>query len=136
MAMNYLGIKYWVWEAENCINRNEVIKTWSMWIRVWQRRDMLYISTSDNVEIRRLIRLKRKNKHSNGKYLSPDDNWNTFYHQVPTRRPDLLLIHKKKKTCHLVDFAVSTDLRMKMKDSKQTNTCIFPRTGKNCGTWR
>ena len=27
-------------------------------------------------------------------------------HPIPFRRPDLILIHKKKRTCHQVDFAV------------------------------
>ena len=39
-------------------------------------------------------------------------------HQIPTRKSDLMLINKKKKTCHLVDFAVSADHNMKIKKRK------------------
>ena len=37
------------------------------------------------------------------------------------RRPDLVLINKKKRTCHLVDFAVPVDHRVKVKESKKIN---------------
>ena len=40
-------------------------------------------------------------------------------HPIPTRRPDLILINKKKMICHLVDFVVPTDHRMKIKDRKR-----------------
>ena len=34
-----------------------------------------------------------------------------------TRQPDLIIINKKKRTCRIVDFAVPTDLRIKLKES-------------------
>ena len=38
--------------------------------------------------------------------------------QIPARRPDLVLINQKKRTCHPVDFAVLVGHRMKIKQSK------------------
>ena len=38
-------------------------------------------------------------------------------HQIEARRPDLVLINKKKKTCDLVDFAILADRRQKINDS-------------------
>ncbi len=46
--------------------------------------------------------------------------WNTEIqtsHTILTRRPDLVLI-KKKRTCHSEAFAVSTAHRVKMQESK------------------
>ena len=42
-------------------------------------------------------------------------------HQIPARRPDLVLIDKKRNTCHLMDFAVPADHRIKMKESEKIN---------------
>ena len=36
-------------------------------------------------------------------------------HLMPARKPDLVLINKKKRICHQVDFGISADHRMKMK---------------------
>ena len=35
---------------------------------------------------------------------------------IPARRPDLLIINKKKRTCKIVDFAVPADHRIKLKE--------------------
>ena len=40
-------------------------------------------------------------------------------HPILTRRLDLLLISKKKRTCNLVDFAVPEDHGMKIKESEK-----------------
>ena len=37
---------------------------------------------------------------------------------LSTRRPDLMLINKKKRIDHLMDSAVSVDHRVKMKENK------------------
>ena len=37
-------------------------------------------------------------------------------HLITARRPDLVLINKKKRTCHIVDFAVPADHRVKLKE--------------------
>ena len=37
-------------------------------------------------------------------------------HLIPARRPDLIIINKKKRTCKIVDFAVSADHRIKLKE--------------------
>ena len=39
-------------------------------------------------------------------------------HQIPARKPDLI-INKKKRTCKIVDFAVSADHRIKLKESEK-----------------
>ena len=40
-------------------------------------------------------------------------------HQISARRPDLIVIDKKKRTCKMVDFAVPADHRIKLKESKK-----------------
>ena len=40
-------------------------------------------------------------------------------HPILVRRPDLVLIHNKKRTCHLVDFAILTDKRVKIKENEK-----------------
>ena len=37
-------------------------------------------------------------------------------HLIPARKPDLIIINKKKRTCKIVDFAVSADYRIKLKE--------------------
>ena len=36
-------------------------------------------------------------------------------HLIPVRRPELIIINKKKRTCKIVDFAVPADHRIKLK---------------------
>ena len=60
-------------------------------------------------------------------------------HLISTRRPDLIIITKKKKkwNCKIVDFAVSADHRIKMKEwEKKDKYLDLARELKNCGTWR
>ena len=40
-------------------------------------------------------------------------------HQISTRRLDLIIINKKKKTCKIVDFAVPADHRIKLKECEK-----------------
>ena len=37
-------------------------------------------------------------------------------HLISARRPDLIIINKKKRTCKIVDFAVPVDNRIKLKE--------------------
>ena len=37
-------------------------------------------------------------------------------HLISARRPDLIIINKKKRTCKIVDFAVLADHRIKLKE--------------------
>ena len=37
-------------------------------------------------------------------------------HLIPARRPDLIIINKKKRTCKMVDFAIPADHRIKLKE--------------------
>ena len=38
---------------------------------------------------------------------------------ILVRRPDLMLINKKKRICNLVDFAIPADNRVKLKESEK-----------------
>ena len=40
-------------------------------------------------------------------------------HLIPARRPDLIIINKKKKICKIVDFAVPVDHRINLKVSEK-----------------
>ena len=40
-------------------------------------------------------------------------------HLISARRPDFIGINKKKRTCKIVDFAVSADLRTKLKEREK-----------------
>ena len=40
-------------------------------------------------------------------------------HQISARRPDLIIINKKKRTCKIVDFAIQADHRIKLKKCKK-----------------
>ena len=40
-------------------------------------------------------------------------------HLISARRPDLIIINKKKRTCKIVDFAVPADHRIKMKECEK-----------------
>ena len=40
-------------------------------------------------------------------------------HLISTKRPDLIIINKKKRTCKIVDFAVPADHRIKLKECEK-----------------
>ena len=40
-------------------------------------------------------------------------------HLISSRSPDLMIINKKKRTCEIVDFAVSADHRIKLKECEK-----------------
>ena len=40
-------------------------------------------------------------------------------HLISARRPDLIMINKKKRNCKIVDFAVPADHRIKLKESEK-----------------
>ena len=40
-------------------------------------------------------------------------------HLIPARRPDLIIINNKRKTCKIVDFAVPADYRIKLKECEK-----------------
>ena len=40
-------------------------------------------------------------------------------HLILTRRPDLIIINKKKRTCKIVNFAVPSDHRVKLKECEK-----------------
>ena len=40
-------------------------------------------------------------------------------HLIPTRRPDLIIINKRKRICKIVDFAVPVDHRINLKEREK-----------------
>ena len=59
-------------------------------------------------------------------------------HLILARRPDLIIINKKKKRiCKFVDFAVPADHRIKLKEyERKINTSTLQENWKNSGTLR
>ena len=53
-------------------------------------------------------------------------------HLIPIRRLDPELI--KKRICHLVDFAVPADYRVKIKENEKINSWILPESLKSYET--
>ena len=45
-------------------------------------------------------------------------------HLISTRRPDLIVINKKKRTCKIVDSAVLADLRIKLKEYEKEDSYL------------
>ena len=41
---------------------------------------------------------------------------------ISARRPDLVIVNKKKRTCWIEDFAVPEDHRVKIKESEKRNS--------------
>ena len=42
-------------------------------------------------------------------------------HLIPARRPDLIIINKRKRICKIVDFAVPVDHRINLKECEKKN---------------
>ena len=40
-------------------------------------------------------------------------------HLIPARRPDLIIINKRKRICKIVDFAVPADHRINLKERRE-----------------
>ena len=40
-------------------------------------------------------------------------------HRISARRPDLIIINEKERTCRIVDFAIPADHRVKLKESEK-----------------
>ena len=40
-------------------------------------------------------------------------------YRISARRPDLIIINKKERTCRILDFAVPVDHRVKLKDCEK-----------------
>ena len=45
-------------------------------------------------------------------------------HLIPARRPDLIIINKRKRICKTVDFAVPVDHRINLKESEKKDKYI------------
>ena len=56
-------------------------------------------------------------------------------HLIPTRRPDLIIINKRKRICKIDDFSVLADHRINLKEGEKKNKYLdLARELKNCGT--
>ena len=53
-------------------------------------------------------------------------------HLIFDRGPDLVLTNKEKRSCHLVDFAITTGNRMKIKENEKIDKILefYQRTKK------
>ncbi len=45
-------------------------------------------------------------------------------HRISARRPDLVIINKKKRPCKIVDFAISADHRIKLKEYEKKDNYL------------
>ena len=45
--------------------------------------------------------------------------WHTHRSPISARRPDLIIINKRKRTCKIVNFAVPADHRLKLKECEK-----------------
>ena len=64
------------------------------------------------------IKRKRTTTISTRRKLLWDFNIQTD-HLIPARRPDLIIINKRKRICKIVDFAVPADHRINLKESEK-----------------
>ena len=57
-------------------------------------------------------------------------------HLIPARRPDLIIINKRKRICKIADFAVPVDHRINLKEGEKKNKYLdlARELKKNCGT--
>ena len=54
-------------------------------------------------------------------------------HLIPTKRPDLVMVNKKKRTCLIMDFVVPRSHRLKSKENdKRDNYLDLARELKSC----
>ena len=58
---------------------------------------------------------------------------------ISARRPDLIIINQKKRTCRIVDFAVLTDCSIKLKENEKKDKYLYlarelKKTNKNSET--
>ena len=47
-------------------------------------------------------------------------------HLIPARRPDLIIINKKKRICKIINFTVPADHRIKLKESEKKDKYLNP----------
>ena len=45
-------------------------------------------------------------------------------HLISARKPDLIIINNKKRTCKIADFAVPADHRIKQKECENKDKCL------------
>ena len=45
-------------------------------------------------------------------------------HLTPARRPDLVIVNKKKRTCRMIDCAVPVDQRVKIKENEKKDKYV------------
>ena len=64
------------------------------------------------------LSLNNNNNNNDSHKLLWDFNIKTD-HLIPARRPDLTIINKKKRICKIVDFAVTKDHRINLKENEK-----------------
>ena len=56
-------------------------------------------------------------------------------HLISSRRPDLIIINKKDRTCRIVEFTVPADYIVKLKENEKKDKYLdLAWELKNCGT--
>ena len=63
------------------------------------------------------IWVAKRDSCRNGNINNNNNNNNNT--RISARRPDLIIINKKKRTCIIVDFAVPADHRIKLKECEK-----------------
>ena len=62
--------------------------------------------------------------------------WDTSKLPNPARKPNLVIINKKQRTCHRINLAIPVDHKVKIKESeKKTSTWMLLENYKSWGTW-
>ena len=79
-----------------------------------------WIKTIQTTALLRVTRILKRILETSGDLLSLRFQWKIIcWCEKLARRPDWVIINKKKRTCHIVDFAVPADDRVKIKESKR-----------------
>ena len=107
---------------------NYIISECSKFAQKEYKNSQDWVSKVIYLEMCKKFKFDRTNKwniHNPASILENDthrllwDNDINTDRRISTRRPDLIIINKKKRICKIVDFAVPADHRIKLKDCKK-----------------
>ena len=90
------------------------------------------------------MKLYNKNKLNNNNIYNKDNTHKLLWdfdictdHLISPRRPDLIIIYKKKRTYKIIDFALPADRRIKLKECEKKDKYLdLARELKIYGTCR
>ena len=83
------------------------------------------------------------NVRTNGKWITQNNETHKLHWDfemqtnqlISARRPDLIIINKKERTCRIVDFAVLADHRLKLKECRKRDKYLLGNWN-ICGIWK